>query len=930
MTVCWLVSLIAAAFFPAAAQEGEPGQGRDKIAGISVDIRDYSGETGEIERLALDLAGLRPGQAYTPELLDQAAAVLRLSGRFESVETRARAEADGIHVTLVLKPHLIIRKIEIRGAYPLFRQEIVRAMTVYVGDYLVPGLPEEQARLIRDYILSEGFIDPEVRILADEEPGGAARLEVLIDTGAYYTLDSLRVQGNRNASDAWIKRRLGVWWSSLYPGTAGRFVEKQLGEDVRRLASWYWRKGYAEAETSYTLEKDPETGEVDVIVTVDEGPKYEVSITGNEEFWDRTLKKRLVIFREGNVRGTGLRRSVRNIRTLYRENGYPDVRVTTREETRGRGADKVKSITISIEEGQRSTVGSVRFEGNRAFDDEDLLSRMEIHRRTVPLIGDRPFDPGVLEQDLGSIRSLYLQEGFSLVEVQGGIEKDGEGEDAEVFIRIDEGPRTIVQSVDFEGLTVITEDQALREISTRAGEPLRPHLLESDKGTLAAIISERGYPHVRVEAETGLNQEGALARVKFSVNEGPLVRMGNTYFVGNFRTRKRILDRELRMDPGEPFSLREMIRGQNGIRSLGIFQTVRYRTFGLREMRDDVVLVANLEERPPYYIQSSVGYESNLGFYGRAGAGDRNVLGLNKELWAEAQASQTGERTELGLKAPRIFGTRITSLFNLYYERIEPFNQEFEVDAVGSNLGFVAPLSSRAFSSLNFRYERRDLSNGDPAPEERAGDLFDQDRFEPRNVFVVTPSITYDSRDSFTRPTRGLFSTFSVDISSGLEDDLDDFLRYTLDLRTYVSPTERLTFAVLGRAGYISSYGDSDMVPEDQLFFLGGTLDVRGFDENRLLFDADGDPVGGRVSLAGSIEARVLLNYNIEFTLFFDTGTIRRTIDDPVPDNTRSSYGAGLRYITPIGPVGLLYGRKIDPEPGEDAYRWHFSIGYNF
>ncbi|NJL58609.1 MAG: BamA/TamA family outer membrane protein [Desulfobacteraceae bacterium] len=44
----------------------------------------------------------------------------------------------------------------------------------------------------------------------------------------------------------------------------------------------------------------------------------------------------------------------------------------------------------------------------------------------------------------------------------------------------------------------------------------------------------------------------------------------------------------------------------------------------------------------------------------------------------------------------------------------------------------------------------------------------------------------------------------------------------------------------------------------------------------------------------------------------------------------RSSAGFGLRYITPIGPIGFLYGFKLDHEPGEDAGRLHFSVGYTF
>ena len=929
----FMLLLLVFAHSGAAAQDtgghDTPSDGPRRISEVVFDIRDYPGETGQIISLARDLTDLHPGGIFTDEILDKAVSVLKFSGRFESVEVEAVPGPDGVGVILRLKPYLVIREIDIRGQHPLFRRDIVRAMTAYVGDYLVPGLPQEQARLIREYILTEGFIDPRVSIrVIQSDEDASVKLEVEIDKGAYYALDSLRIRGNRNFTDAWIKTRLGIWWDSLYPGTAGRFQESRLEEDVRGLASYYWRRGYAEADTAYTVRKNPRTGEVDVIVAVTEGPRYDISITGNDEFWTRTIRNRIVISHEGNARGTGLRRSIRNIRNLYRENGYPDVQVTAEEEVRGSGANEERLVTIVIHEGRQATVESVRFQGNHSFDDERLLDQIETGDRRIPLIGKRLFVDDVLQQDVRALQSFYQQEGFGMVRVRSEVLQDDESSGVTVVLTIEEGPRTIVSSVGFEGLNVISENQARSAVMTVPGDPLRPYVLQRDERTLAAMISEQGYPHVRVEGSVVYNRERTLAAVSFAVNEGLLVRMGRTYFSGNFRTKKRILDREFQMDPGDPFSLQEMIQGQNEIRRMGIFQTIRYRTLGLREMRDDVILLANLEEREPYYVQASLGYENNLGLYGSARVGDRNVLGLNRELWADAEVSQTGERYELGLRSPRVFGTRITSIYNLFYERKEPFNQEFEVETFGSTLGFVSPISDVSFASLNFRYEQRDLSDDDIVFENL--EEMDEDRLDPRNVLVVTPSITYDTRDSFTRPTRGWFATFFVDISNGLQDDLDDFLRYSLIASAYVTPLENVTLAFSGRAGYITSYGGSDFVPEDQLFYLGGTLDVRGFDENRLLLDADGDPVGGRMSLATQTEIRYAMGYNLELALFFDTGTIRRTFVEPVTDNTRFSYGAGLRYITPIGPVGLLYGRKIDPEPGEDPYRWHFSIGYAF
>ena len=51
---------------------------------------------------------------------------------------------------------------------------------------------------------------------------------------------------------------------------------------------------------------------------------------------------------------------------------------------------------------------------------------------------------------------------------------------------------------------------------------------------------------------------------------------------------------------------------------------------------------------------------------------------------------------------------------------------------------------------------------------------------------------------------------------------------------------------------------------------------------------------------------------------------------DEGSDRFRASVGLGLRYITPIGPMGLLYGHKLDREEGDSAGRFHLSIGYSF
>lgn len=97
-----------------------------------------------------------------------------------------------------------------------------------------------------------------------------------------------------------------------------------------------------------------------------------------------------------------------------------------------------------------------------------------------------------------------------------------------------------------------------------------------------------------------------------------------------------------------------------------------------------------------------------------------------------------------------------------------------------------------------------------------------------------------------------------------------------------------------------------------------------------LRFDSNNDAVGGLSSVSGTVEARVELGNEIELCIFTDSGSLGRYQTPNIPDGFRTSIGLGLRYLTPIGPVGLVYGYKLDREPGEDPGRFHISIGYTF
>ncbi|MFC1896545.1 outer membrane protein assembly factor, partial [Thermodesulfobacteriota bacterium] len=670
------------------------------------------------------------------------------------------------------------------------------------------------------------------------------------------------------------------------------------------------------------------SGGVFVRLTVKEGPRYMIVFSGNEAFPDRTLKKDLVLFREGNRHGLGVRKSVRQMRERYRRAGYTSVRIQVEEEMKVEDSIETRTVRFAFSEGPLSIVESVSITGNRAVEEETIRKQI----LTVPpgFLEKGAYVPQTLEDDVHAVKALYAKYGFPGAQVREETRFSEDKTGASVTIDIEEKAQTLVKLVDFEGLSAVSREDASLSLKMNTGEPFREYMLKSDANALSALVSEKGYPHVTVGHGVTFSEDNSEAYVTYTVSEGPRVVLGGVFYSGLFRTRESILARELGMTPDQPFSLAGMLRAQRNIRNLGLFESVRLKPVGLKERHKTVHLFVEVEEKKPYFVEGGLGYESSVGVYANARAGDRNFLGANKNIWLEGETSEIGYRIEAGAEDPRFLGSSVRASLGLFQERETEQNLDFGTVTSGATLGFSRKWPFGLSVGLSPRVERRYGFRTEAADWADENLIKEAEQFEPRARFVLTPSLRYDSRDSFIRPQKGILSSLSVDISKGLDNPLDDFLKYRFDLRTFWTPFSRLTLALIGRIGILDPLGSSAAVPDDELFFLGGTGDVRGFDENMLRFDKAGNPVGGQAFLAGSVEARIDLGRSFEWTFFIDGGELADSFGDMGRESIRFSAGGGLRYITPVGPIGFLYGVKLDRQPGESDGRLHFSIGYTF
>ena len=124
--------------------------------------------------------------------------------------------------------------------------------------------------------------------------------------------------------------------------------------------------------------------------------------------------------------------------------------------------------------------------------------------------------------------------------------------------------------------------------------------------------------------------------------------------------------------------------------------------------------------------------------------------------------------------------------------------------------------------------------------------------------------------------------------------------------------------------------GENEELPLIERFFLGGRSSVRGYSYDSLGPKGDdGNPTGGNVFALTNWELRYSLGKGFGLVTFIDAGNVWQTIDD-VQGELKYTAGAGLRYNTPVGPIRVDYGHKMNKDKGDSSGEVHFSFGHAF
>jgi outer membrane protein insertion porin family len=448
--------------------------------------------------------------------------------------------------------------------------------------------------------------------------------------------------------------------------------------------------------------------------------------------------------------------------------------------------------------------------------------------------------------------------------------------------------------------------------------------LERDQEAVAVHYRNSGYLDVKITARLLFDEGKDTTVAQFDIEEGPRYRRGKVVVQGNLLTDPVVVLREVGIPEGAPAGEKDLLKFQQSVYGTGLYKSVRIQKVK-RTSEGILDLVVEVEETLFFEIEFGPGYGTDTGVRGFVGAKNRNLDGRGRSFSTRLSASQKEQKYIGDLREPWILGNRWKWEGGLtaYYQ--EAVRKSFSLRKAS-----VIPSITQTFferSSLSFQYELSRDHVFDVAP----GAILSREDQGSANIAAARVLFVLDLRDDPFNPRRGSVNSGSAELASYYFGSEVDYYKLAGQSSWYFPLFRKSTFVASGRGGYIRPLRDTVEVPIQKRFFLGGRTTVRGFEEESLgPRAADGTPTGGNYMLNLNAELRLPLQYGFNLALFVDAGSVWLRGTQDAGFDLRESTGLGLRYVTPVGPIALDYGWKLDRREGESASEWHFTIGAVF
>jgi outer membrane protein insertion porin family len=717
------------------------------------------------------------------------------------------------------------------------------------------------------------------------------------------------------------------------------YSEAVVEEDIRNLYS-------TGNVVNVRIFGEPKGDGVKVIVVLQAKAKITaVEIEGAQQFKLSRLREKISVKPGDAGSEAAMEADRQKILEYYASKGFTDVKVEYKlDVNENLGTAKV---TYKIEEGTKTAVASVRFEGNQQIPSKELRKLVKTKKFVPvwsPIVKTGRVSQEQLGEDVVAIREYYQNRGYSDVQIDEPRIVKGKGK-ADIVFSISEGAPYRVGKITMRGGQLFPVEQLMGLTKVRSGAVYSPSAVQADIKALQDFYGSKGYVDFQAGARTTSGGDH-VSDLTISIEEGGQAHVGRVNITGNTRTKDKVIRRELALAPGDMFNTVRLEASKQRLNNLNYFSKVDMypSESGAATERDLNVVV---EEKRTGSLNFGAGFssvDSLLGFVELTqgnfdGSNWHNFTGGGQKFRTRVQYGAKRKDAIISLTEPYFLDQKLSLGGEAFYHDASYVSDYFSQQDVGFELTARKPLTEFSFARLGYRVDSMEIhSVASDAPA--AALALANKQFLKSQVFG---GVTYDTRDSLFLTRKGERLDISTYVSGGPVGGDIQIYGWNIEGSKYMRFKWDTILTLNAQASVVDEWGkansafaDTQGVPLFDRLFLGGSNDLRGFRFRHVggvgKVKEGGEPLGGKTLARATAEYTVPIIDKVRGAVFYDVGFVNGDAYDFSSSMYNADAGLGLRLDLPIGPVRIDYGvpTKKDADLGTSRGRFNFNVGYQF
>lgn len=505
-------------------------------------------------------------------------------------------------------------------------------------------------------------------------------------------------------------------------------------------------------------------------------------------------------------------------------------------------------------------------------------------------------DPVFSENDIKACESLLEDYFASFGFYKASISSKIDGEKATFDIKKNEAIKIAFIEIDEEYKDIIELEKDDNFISS---------IFTNSKKNIYKYLGEKGYIKAELDAKAYVDLDDYRVDLVYKVTKNALQYFGDIKIKNSAKVDKSLLEKNIDFLKGEVYSTKKIDKTYENLYNFGIYKYISIEP-NLDTNSNIVPMELDLEQGNYREITYGFGYDTDTKFRVKAQYKNDNFLGNLKQFTIGAKANSEGFEVYNNLYIPYIINEDISFNNDISYE--DKDYKSYSEKKLEEKLSF-----SKEF--LEFKHTAGVLLQHSK---------IDSDLQEYKSGSYLLNSIFYeavlDKRDDILNPKNGYYLSFYIEKGTKALASEIDYIK-TLSQFRYLKTIDKFS------ASFKTSIGTLDRdLPIFKHFFAGGDYSNRGYAYQKVgKKDPDDKPYGGLSMIDSSIEFEYALKKDFGLVTFFDS-TMLSLETNKFNDTFYNSYGAGIRYYTPIGPLRVDFGVPIK----EGGFVFHIGIGQVF